>query len=182
MPSEDIVIATFPEPGAAREGMAELRRLHNTGALRVRTAAVVERRSDGSWQFERGAQHPTFSGAVAGSVVGALLGVLTGPVTALLSATGGLVVGEVFDIVEDETRQLILEAMVGRVPPGTTAIVADVEAEAGDALEAAMDKLGAQLQRWPRAEVVAELEATDEAAEAGRREMRRIFRRRLAAK
>ena len=172
---EDIVITTFPERNSAREGMAELRRLHDTGALKVRAAAVVERRADGSWLVDKGASHLTFGGAVAGGLVGLLVGALLGPVAALLGGTLGLVEGALLDVVEDETRELTLEVMIHHIPPGTTAIVADVEEETGDTLEAAMSKFGGRVKRWPRTEVSAELGTADEAVEAAGREMRRIL-------
>jgi uncharacterized membrane protein len=173
---EDIVIATFQEPSLAREGMAELRRLHDTGELRVRAAAVLERRADETWLFDKEAAGLDFRGAAAGGLVGALLGTLTGPVGALLGGTPGLVSDELLDVAEDST-ELILEVMVRHIQPGTTAILADIEEGADDALDTALATSGAQVKRWPRAEVVAELEGADEAAEAGRQEMRHIFHR-----
>jgi uncharacterized membrane protein len=160
---EHIVIATFQEASAAEQGMAELHRLHNAGTLHVGAAALMQRRPDGSWTSKKKIEHLTFKGAVAGTLVGALLGALVSPVAALLGGTLGLVGGELVDVVEDETRELILATMVRHVPPGTTAIVADVEEEAGDTLDVAMGRLGGQVKRWRRSEVLAAMGAVDEA-------------------
>ena len=76
---EDIVIASFQDQSGFREGMTELRRAHENGALRVRAAAVLERRGDGTWSSDK-------VGASAGGVVETLLGALTGPVAEHLSS------------------------------------------------------------------------------------------------
>lgn len=164
---EHIVIATFQEASAAKQGMAELRRLHNAGALQVRAATLMQRRADGSWTSGKRVEHLTFKGAIAGTLLGTLLGALISPVAALVGGTLGLMGGELVDVAEDETRNLTLATMVRHVPPGTTAIVADVEEEAGDALDVAMGKLGGHVKRWRRSEVVTAVEPVDEAEPSG---------------
>jgi len=159
---EHIVIATFQEASAAEQGLAELHRLHDAGTLQVRAAALLQRRADGSWAFEKKVDHLTFKGAIVGTLVGALLGALISPVATLLGTTFGLMGGELVDVVQDEARDLTLATMVRHVPPGTTAIVADVEEEAGDTLDVAMGRLGGQVKRWRRSEVVAAVGTLDE--------------------
>jgi|SRR5579884_756880 len=161
---EHIVIATFQEASAAEQGMAELHRLHDAGTVKVRAAALLQRRAAGGWTAERKVDHLTFKGAIAGTLVGALLGALISPVAALLGSTFGLMGGELVDVVQDEARDLLLETMVRHVPPGATAIVADVEEkDGGDTLDVAMGRLGGQVKRWPRAEVMNALGTVDEA-------------------
>jgi uncharacterized membrane protein len=171
---ENIVAVTFDEPGAALQALNELQRLHESEALKARAAAVLERRPDGTWRIADATQHPSFAGTVTGGLLGAILGALTGPLGLLLGGTAGLLAGELIDVTEDEAEELILEAMINRIPPGTSALLADVD-EPPDTLDAIMEKLGGRIMRWPRADVEAELEAAAEAAAAGRRESRRIF-------
>ena len=157
---EDIVIASFQDQCGFREGMTELRRAHENGALRVRAAAVLERRDDGTWSSDK-------VGASAGDVVETLLGALTGPVAEHLGSTPGMGADDVLDDTGDGAQDLILEVMVRHVPPGTTAIVADIEEESSDdSLDLAISDLGGLVKRWPRAEVSAELDRVDEAADA----------------
>jgi len=167
---EHIVIATFQESSSAEQGLAELHRLHDAGTLQVRAAAVVQRRADRSWAFEKKVDHLTFKGAIAGTLVGALLGALISPLAVPLGTTLGLMGGELLDVVQDDTRDLILATMVRHVPPGTTAIVADVEEEEeeeeeeeGDTLDVAMGRLGGQVKRWRRSEVLSAVGAVEEA-------------------
>jgi hypothetical protein len=70
--------------------------------------------------------------------------------------------------------------MIRRVPPGTTALVGDVEEPVSHPLDDAMAKLGAPMTRWPREEVQAELEGAPEATEAGHRASRQILHRHQA--
>jgi uncharacterized membrane protein len=172
---ENIVAVTFDEPGAAIQALNELQRLHESKALKVGTAAVLERRGDGTWRVAHETEHPTFAGTITGGLLGAILGALTGPLGLLLGGTAGLLAGELIDVTEDEAEELILEAMINRIPPGSTALLADVDEPVPDTLDAIMGKLGGRIMRWSRADVEAELEAAAEATDAGRRESRRIF-------
>ena len=177
---ENIVIATFDDTNTALQGLRELQQLDDAGKLRLRDAAVVERRPDGTWRIADEAEEPAFGATVAGGLLGALVGVLTGPLGLLLGGAAGLMAGEGIDVTEDEARELIHEAMIRRVPPGTTALVGDVDEPVSHPLDDAMAKLGAQMTRWPREEVQAELEGTAEATDAGRRESRRVLHRHKA--
>jgi uncharacterized membrane protein len=172
---ENIVAVTFDEPGAAIHALNELQRLHESEALKVRTAAVLERRGDGTWRVADKEEHPTFAGTITGGLVGAILGALTGPLGLLLGGTAGLLAGELVDVTEDQAEELILEAMINRIPPGSSALLAEVDEPVPDTLDAVMEKLRGRVMRWSRADVEAELEAAAEAAEAGRRECRRIL-------
>src|SRR5262245_26797114 len=124
---ENIVIATFDNETAALRGLRELQQLDDDGRLKLRNAAVVERRPDGTWRIADEDEETDFRVTVAGGLIGAVVGVLAGPLGLLLGGAAGLMAGEVVDLTEDEARELIHEEMIRRVPPGTTALVGDVE-------------------------------------------------------
>jgi uncharacterized membrane protein len=48
---ENIVIATFDDTNAALRGLRELQQLDDAEKLKLRDAAVVERRADGTWRI-----------------------------------------------------------------------------------------------------------------------------------
>lgn len=173
-------MATFDDENTALRGLRELQQLDDDGKLKLRNAAVVERRPDGTWRFVDEDEAADFHASVAGGLIGALVGVLAGPLGLLLGAATGLMAGEVVDLTEDEARELIHEEMIRRVPPGTTALVGDVEEPVSNPLDEPMAKLGVQITRWPRAEFQDELEHAAEATEAGRQASRRILHRRKA--
>ena len=154
---ENILIATFDGPKAAHRGLQELQKLDDHGRLRLRAATVVEHRPDGTWAFPDETEKPAFGAALTGGVLGGLVGALAGPLGILLGGAAGLMAGEVIDVTEDEARELIHEDMIRRIPSGTTALVADVEEPLSHPVDDALGKLGAQVRRWPRDEVQAEL-------------------------
>jgi uncharacterized membrane protein len=177
---ENIVIATFPDAKAALGGLREVQQLDDAGKLKLRNAAVVERRPDGTWQFVDEDEVADFHAALAGGLLGAVVGLLAGPLGLLLGAGVGLMAGATIDVTEDEARELIHEEMIRRIPPGTTALVSDVEEPLSHPLDEPMAKLGAQVTRWPRAEVQTELANAAEATEAAHHVSRRILHRQKA--
>jgi len=154
---ETILIATFDDENIALLGLRELQQLDDDGRLRLRNAAVVERRPDGTWRIVDEDEETDFRATLSGGLIGALVGVLAGPLGLLLGGAMGLLAGEAIDLTEDEARELIHEAMIRRIPPDTTALVCDVDEPLSHPLDEAMAKLGAQVTRWPRAELQAEL-------------------------
>jgi len=63
--------------------------------------------------------------------------------------------------------------MSHRIVPGTTAVVADVDEPAPEAVDAVMDKLGGVVTRRSRRAVEAEIESAEEAARAAEAEAHR---------
>ena len=92
---ENIVIATFDDTNTALQGLRELQQLDDAGKLRLRDAAVVERRPDGTWPIADEAEEPAFGATVAGGLLGAVVGVLAGPLGLLLGGAAGLMAREV---------------------------------------------------------------------------------------
>lgn len=178
---ENIVLVTFGEPSQAYQAMSELRRLGDEGALDVRTAAIVERQADGQFRVPEGPENIGFVGTAAGGAIGALVGALAGPLGLLLGGATGAVVGAVADVDESDVSEVLLGTVTRAVPPGATALVADVDEPAPEVLDTVMAKAGGMVTRRSRFEVEAELQAAEEAARAGEREARRVLRERRKA-
>jgi|SRR5579884_2362140 len=175
---ENVVIVTFDEPSRAAQGLRELQRLDESKAIDLRAAAVLQRDEDGKWRIADETEDPTFVGTITGGLIGALVGTLTGPLGLLLGATAGLLAGEMIDVTEDEEDELILDAMISRVPPAAAALVAEVEEPVTETLDASMEKLGGTVMRRPRAEVEAELQSAAETVRQMGKDSRGILRRR----
>ena len=175
---ENVVIVTFDEPSRAAQALSELQRLDESKAVDFRAAAVLQRDEDGTWRIVDETEDPTFVGTITGGLIGALVGTLTGPLGLLLGATAGLLAGEMIDVTEDQEDELILDAMISRVPPAAAALVAEVEEPVTETLDACMEKLGGRVIRRPRTEVEAELQSA--AASIGQigKDSRGILRRR----
>jgi uncharacterized membrane protein len=174
---ENIVIATFNDAKGALGGLRELQQLDDDGKLKLRNAAVVERRPDGTWEIVDEDEVADFHATLAGGLLGAVVGVLAGPLGLLLGAGAGLMAGGVIDVTEDEARELIHEEMIRRIPPGTTALIGDVDEPLSHPLDERMAKVGATITRWPRSEVQTELANADEATRAAHHASRRILHR-----
>ena len=120
-------------------------------------------------------------GTASGSLIGMLVGVLGGPVGVLLGWGGGALVGGAFDIDRVMTSDEALTVLGRAIPPESTALIASVEEPAVEVIDAEMEMLGGEVTRRSADEVMAELGAAEEAADAAAREARRVVREKRKA-
>ena len=177
----DIVIVSFDQLAQARAAMSELRRLAEGDVITLGSAAIVVREPDGHFWIPEDEAHVAFAGATAGGVIGALLGALTGPFGLLFWGATGALVGSLADAEEAEVTDEVLVSVTRSMPPGTTALLADIEEHTFDVVDAAMERAGGRVTRRPKADVEAELAAAEEAGQAARREASRVLRERRKA-
>ena len=177
----DIVIGSFDQLVQARAAMSELRRLAEGDAITLRAAAIVVREPDGRFWIPEDEAHVAFAGATAGGVIGALLGALTGPFGLLFWGATGALVGSLADAEEAEVTDQVLVSVTRSMPPGTAALIADIEEPTFGVVDAAMERAGGRVTRRPRADVEAELAAAEEAGQAAQREASRVLRERRKA-
>ncbi len=168
-----ILLVTFREARAAHHAMSGLRQLDADGTIAVRTGALLERQSDGRLRVSEDADNVGLTATTSGGLVGALLGALSGPVGVLLGGAAGAAAGAVSDGDEAAASELLLTTIASRVPPGATAVVADVDEPAPDILDALAARLGGALTRRSRSEVEAKLKAAED-PERKRRERLKV--------
>ena len=168
----NVVLVTWPEASKAYQAMTELR---NQDAVRVKNAAIVVRQSDGSFSIPDSANRNVGLGTLGGSVIGSLLGVLGGPLGILLGFTGGALFGSLVDAGRQVDDGTVLAAMSRSVPAGGTALVAEVDEDSPDAVDALVKQSGGTLIRRPLDEVRAEVAAAEEAAIAAAAEASRVL-------
>lgn len=179
---ESLLLITFAEPSVAHQTMSELRRLHADGVVTIRTAAVVERQADGRFLVSGDTDNIGFTATASGGLIGALLGALAGPAGLLLGGAAGAVVGAVSDADEADTSDLLLTTVGSRVPPGTTAVIADADEPAPGVLDGVVSRLGGEVTRHSLPEVEAELWAVDDADRTAEQQAKRVIRERRKAK
>jgi uncharacterized membrane protein len=177
----DIVVVSFDQLVQARAAMSELRRLAEEDAITVRAAAIVVREPDGRFWIPEDEARLGFTGAAAGGVIGALLGALTGPFGLLLFGATGALVGSLADAEEADVSDQALVNVTQTMPPGTAALIADIEESAFGVVDGAMERAGGRTARRSRADVEAELAAAEAAGQAARREANRVLRERRKA-
>ena len=110
-----------------------------------------------------------------------LVGVLGGPVGVLLGWGAGAVTGGLFDVDRVETSDEALTVLGRSIPPESTALIASVDEPSVEVVDAEMYALGGEVTHRPVAEVMAELGAAEEAADAAAKEARRVVREKRKA-
>jgi uncharacterized membrane protein len=138
--NESTLLVRFPEAGPAYQALSELQQLDAalTG-LDVRSAALLERRPDGTLHMPEGGDAAIGAGTASGGLVGMLIGVLGGPLGVLLGFGTGALVGGVVDIDRATIVDGTLALLSREVPPGSTVLIL----EAAEATPAPLDQLAA---------------------------------------
>jgi len=179
---ENVVVVRFTEPSKAYQALSVLKECDAEGRIGLESAAVVERTPEGELRIPESADNVGLEGTASGSLIGMLIGVLGGPVGVLLGWGAGAMMGGAFDVDRAVTSDEALTVLGQAIPPGSTAVIASVEESAVEVIDAEMYTLGGEVTRQPVDEVMGELEAAEDAADAAAREARRVVREERKAK
>jgi uncharacterized membrane protein len=177
----NVIVVAFEESSKAYQALSVLKQAGIEDRVTVRSAALVERQADGTLHVPEGSDNMIGIGLAGGSLIGMLVGVLGGPVGVLLGLGAGALMGGVIDVYGVERSDDALTQMGSEVPVGQTALIAEVDEYAVQVVDDEMQKLGGTVNRRSAEEVLAALEASDEAARAAEKEARRIMRERRKA-
>ena len=176
MAQESVVVVQFTEPSKAYQALSVLKELDAQDRIGLESAAVAQRSAEGELTIPESADNVGLVGTASGSLIGMLIGVLGGPVGVLLGWGSGALMGGAFDIDREVTSDEALTVLGQAIPPESTALIADVEEPTVEVIDAEMYILGGKVTRRPVAEVMGELEAAEEAADAAASEARRVVR------
>lgn len=187
---DNVVVVRFPELVRAQQAMSELDRRDTEGRIKVNAATIVERRSDGRLRVPEETDIGELSGTVSGAFLGMLIGAFEGPLGvflgwsagALFGWGSGALFGDIEDLRKTEEAEDALTALGTSIRPGSCAIVASVSEPTTEVIDEEMAKLSGEVTRRPIEEVMAELEAAEEAAAAAAKEARRVMRERRKAR
>jgi uncharacterized membrane protein len=166
---ENIILVPVQSLQHGRDLLESLGRLAEAGEIELRAAAIVERHPDGRWHFPEETARPSYQGTITSGAVGALIGLLAGPGGLLLGGTAGLLIGSSVEIGATEEVETILHALPRMVPPGATALLADVYETGPDAVDAAVKAAGAPALRMARTEVEGQVAAAEEQLDQAQR-------------
>jgi uncharacterized membrane protein len=181
MAKENVMVVRFAEPSKAYQALSVMKECDADGRIGLESAAVVERTPTGELRMPESADNVGLVGTASGSLIGMLIGVLGGPVGVLLGWGTGALMGGALDIDRAVTSDEALTVLGKAIPPGATAVIASVKEPAVEVLDGEMKKLGGDVTRQPVADVMAELDAAEEAADAAAREARRTIREKRKA-
>jgi uncharacterized membrane protein len=180
--TESVVIIRFPQSSQAYQVLSDLRGLDESlRSVEVRSAALVERRPDGTLRAPEQGDAIIGAGTAAGGLIGTLVGVLGGPLGVLLGFGTGALLGGLFDIDRATTVDGALAQLSAQVPPGSTALIVEAVETTPEPLDQLAARFNATIERQPAAQVAAEVEAAAAAAEAAQKEANRVLRERKRA-
>jgi uncharacterized membrane protein len=180
--TESVVIIRFPQSSQAYQALSELRGLgESLTSLQVRSAALVERKPDGTLRVPEQSDEIIGVGTTAGGLIGMLAGILGGPLGVLLGFGTGALVGGVFDVDRATSVDSALALLSAQIPPGSTALIVDAVETTHEPLDQLAARFTATIQRQPAAQVAVEVSAAEAAAEAAQKEADRVLRERKRA-
>ncbi len=180
--TESVVIIRFPQSSQAYQALSELRGLgESLSSLQVRSAALVERKPDGTLRVPEQGDAVIGVGTAAGGLLGMLAGVLGGPLGVLLGFGAGALFGGVFDVDRATGVDSALAQLSAQIPPGSTALIVEAVETTPEPLDQLAARFEATVERQPAAQVAVEVEAAEAAAEAAQKEANRVLRERERA-
>jgi uncharacterized membrane protein len=163
---DSVVVVGFKDNDKAYEGFSVLKTLSDQQKLTARSAAVVERDQTGKLQVKDSFDAETGVDTAGGGFMGLLLGVIGGPVGMLLGLTGGALAGGSFELRRSDDQDEVLTQLNAAINPGHTVLVAQVNEPTEEVLDKAMGDLDGVVVRRSEADVLSELEAAEDAANA----------------
>jgi uncharacterized membrane protein len=174
---QSVIAVSFEDDRGAYKALTLLGELDSQHRAAVREAVVVARGEDGQITVKDRVASSSLPGTAGGGLIGLLLGVIGGPIGMLVGGTYGLFVGSLFDVYDAGETETALGAIAETVKPGHPALLAVVDEQSTDVLDAAMTDLGGTVLRRPVVEVEAEIAAAEDAERKAKREARKELNR-----
>lgn len=141
----EMIIGTFENDATkALEALQRLREVKEAGELEIPQATAVSYPVDGKPEIENLGGKETKRGAVYGAITGGLLGMLGGPLVAVAGAVAGATAGDAMrDIREHGISDKLVENIRNGLKPGSSAIIAYVDARAASRAIRYLEERGA---------------------------------------
>jgi uncharacterized membrane protein len=172
----NVLAMNFTDDGNAYEALTTLKELDGQGQVSVEGAAVVLRQENGSIAIKDEVGDIGYEGAATGGVIGLIVGILGGPIGVLIGGATGVLVGSLFDLDDLDETESVLGEMSRTVRPGHLAVLAVVDEQSPEVIDAAMLRLNGVVLRLPLGDVEAEIAAAEEAQRIAKKEARKALR------
>ena len=169
----NVIAVSFEDDDNAYKALTSLKELESQQRVRVAEAVVVVRDQDGQLIEKERVDSTMPVGTASGGLIGLLIGVLGGPVGVLIGGTYGLFVGSLFDLSDMEEADSALAQISSSARLGHTALLAVVDEQSPEVVEAAMSDLGGTVVRRSVADVEAEIAAAESAERKAKQEARK---------
>ena len=173
----NVIAVSFEDDRTAYKALTMLQELDSQRRVAVQEAVVVARGEDGTLVTKDSVESPSLPGTASGGLIGLLLGILGGPVGVLVGGTYGLFVGSLFDLYDAGESDSALGEISSSVEVGHTALLAVVDEQSADVVDAAMADVGGTVARRAVADVEAEIAAAEDAERKAKHEARKELQR-----
>jgi uncharacterized membrane protein len=150
---ERILVVVFDSESKAQEASRILHSLEDEGEVRVYADAIVTRDSRDAITAIS-AHRPMPEGAMGATAVGSMIGMLAGPAGLAAGAIAGFVIGATTDFAHSRVDNDFVHDVANSLEPGKAAIVAEIEEDFTEAVDARLKPLGGFAFRRPLAEIV----------------------------
>ncbi len=170
---ENVIAVTFDDDSKAYTALTSLGQLGQQHRVELGGASVVVRAEDGHVETKEEIVDSEYEGMAVGGSMGLLLGVIGGPLGILIGGATGVMVGSLFDLDEEDATDSALSAVSRSVRPGRPALIAVVNEQTPEVVDAAMAEHGGTVVRRQYADVMAEIAAAEEAQRQAKHEARK---------
>jgi uncharacterized membrane protein len=160
---DKMVVVVFDTEPKAHEGLRVFADLHREGSLTVYSDAVIAKDANGTVALTQSASLGPV-GTLLGGATGSLIGLLGGPAGAAAGMLVGSVGGSAFDIANLGVGADFVDEVSKRLTPGRAAVVAEIEEEWITPLDDRMEKIGGNVYRRSRRDVIDYQDERDAAA------------------
>ncbi|BBC30987.1 uncharacterized protein SGFS_022810 [Streptomyces graminofaciens] len=167
--SENAIALRFADRATAYQALSDLKHL-TSATTEVRGAVLIERLEDGTVRIPEGLETKAGRNTAVGGLVGSLVGILGGPLGVLMGWGIGAAIGSGYDYKRVTEATGAVGAFTPHVPPGGTAVLAEVRESDTQALDLLAMRYDAVLERRPADSARTELKAMEEAADRIRKE------------
>jgi uncharacterized membrane protein len=143
---ERMLVVIFNDESKAYEAADTLESLHEEGSIGLTGEWVLMRQQDGDVSIVK-TDDTLPEGTMGGTVVGGLIGLFGGPVGLTIGAVGGAAAGAAADMARARVDQDFVADISKHLAPGKTALVAEINEDEPEAVDASMSALGGRIFR-----------------------------------
>ena len=181
LPRDNVLVVSFGEDPEndtnAYQALTDLKLLDSQGQIEIAGAAVVTRDPDDRVEVKSEVANDPYVGTASGSIIGLLVGIIGGPLGILLGGTYGALVGSLFDIDDAETTESVLGEISKQAQPMRTVVLAQVDEQSPEVIDAAMARLSGTVVRRSVGDVEVEIAAAEDAQLEAKRKARAELRK-----
>jgi len=146
MPSIQFIMATFQDEASAKAELGKLKAARKEGLSGLHAAAEVQKEASGKVRTKELAEFTAGEGAIGGAILGVVLTAVTGGVALLVGAAFAAIGGLIGKISDTGIPNKELAALGKKLEPGTSAVVAVVDAQWVDAVSEMLKTAGGDVQ------------------------------------